>query len=393
MKKLLLFLVTSLICLQSDAQWQRSSPDDQNIYGFLSYGTKLFAGTGSAGILLSNNNGGSWNSSNAGLSLTGVSCFAEVSGSVFAASEGVFRSTDGGANWINKSAGLPNRTVNAMLSNATTLFIGSDTGVYYSVNSGDSWTIGNNGFDGQVISMTQLDTLLIVGTGNYGVYFSGIANLNWKSRNNGLTNNNVNALAVKNTRLFAGTGGGGVFRSDNRGANWTAVNNGLTEKHVYGLLSYGEDLFAGTDSGVYISRNQGDSWERINQGLPDSSTVWTLVVHGDFLFAGLRLGPYGVCRRPLSEIATSLNETNQSDFDFVLYPNPGNERIYLRWQNMKLQVCKVNVFNLSGALLLSKTQMPENSEIKLETGGLPPGIYFVQVIQEGRSAVCKWIVE
>lgn len=392
MKKTLVAACLLLAAVPSFAQWQKLPMDDQNIYGFLSHGTLLFAGTGSHGILRSKDNGASWDTVNTGLTTTGINCFSKISDTLFAASEGIFRSVDGGDTWTPVRSGLPNRSVNAMLAYNGMVYAGTDTGVYYSSNYGDTWLAGNKGFNSQVISLAQMDTLLIAGTGNGGTIASGLSNLNWISIKTGITNNYVNALAVSGNLLFAGTSGDGVFRSSTRGSLWTPVNNGLTEKHVYGLLSRGSDLFAGTDSGVYISRNNGDDWSNISSGMPDSSTVWTFVVHGTYLYAGLRLGPYGVWRRPLSEIVSSVKEMSEK-ISFRIYPNPGKGLFSISLQKPTYDPTIIELVTLTGASVFCK-QVEGNFHFQeVDFSSIHPGIYFVFLKSGYRQLVQKLVID
>jgi photosystem II stability/assembly factor-like uncharacterized protein len=82
--------------------------------------------------------------------------------------------------------------------------------------------------------------------------------------------------------LFTGTGKG-IFLSTNSGTSWTEANEGLTSTSVSTLAVSGDYLFAGTrGGGIYLSTNIGTSWTPVTSGLP---YIDALVVHGTKIFA------------------------------------------------------------------------------------------------------------
>ena len=115
MKKILLLTIVVFFTSIANAQWVEPSQvawNSQNVYSLKSDGTNIFAGTGSAGVSLSTNNGNSWTAVNNGLTYTGISSLAISGTNIFASGDsGVFLSTNNGTSWTAVNTGLTNTNV------------------------------------------------------------------------------------------------------------------------------------------------------------------------------------------------------------------------------------------------------------------------------------------
>ncbi|NTW31840.1 MAG: T9SS type A sorting domain-containing protein [Bacteroidetes bacterium] len=393
MKKITLILAFLIaIIVKANAQWIEPSQvawNSQNVYSLISDGTNIYAGTGGAGVSLSNNNGNSWTAVNNGLTSTGISSFAINGTNVFAAGEGVFLTTNNGGLWTSVSNGLTNTTVNALAISGSNIFAGTNGGVFLSSNNGGLWTAANTGFTSQVRTLAISGANIFAGASNYGVYLSSNNGGLWTLVNNGLTNIDVVSLAISGTNIFVGTSGG-VFISSNNGGLWTAVNNGLTNLNVYSLLVEGTTIFAGTDDGVFYSNNMGANWTSLNNGFPANTAVQAFTVSGTYIFAGIRLYPYGVWRRPLSD-ATSGIKDNYNNNNFNLYPNPASDFVTLNIDNSNHEEAILNIYNIIGELIRSETIQKNQQQINV--GNLNNGIYVLEIKSNGWSEKQKLMIQ
>ncbi len=72
----------------------------------------------------------------------------------------------------------------------------------------------------------------------------------------------------------------------------------------------------------------------------------------------------------------------------LVAPNPFSD--YLEIRGMLLEgSARINVFNLSGALVWSGEQMPRDGSIVIRMPGLPSGLYLVEVTQGGKQNLYK----
>ncbi len=379
MKKFTIILTVLIVTtLNTNAQWTEPSAvawNSQNVYSLITDGSNIYAGTGSAGVSLSGNNGNSWNAVNNGLTSTGISSFAKVGSYIFAAGRGVFVTSSNGGLWSPVFNGLTDTTVNALAVSGSNIFAGTNGGVFLSANNGALWTAANNGFTGQIHALAVIDTNIFAGAPNNGIYLSSNNGGLWTPVNNGLTNIDVRALATSGKNIFAGTSGG-VFLSSNNGALWTAVNSGLNSLNIYALHVNGATIFAGTDSGVFYSKNMGTNWYAFNNGFPANTAVQAFTVSGTYIFAGIRLSPYGVWRRPFSE-ATSLIEENNYSTSFNLYPNPADDIVILNINNINSTDLTLNIYDITGNLVNS--EMLKTNKPQINVGALSNGLYVVEI--------------
>ena len=110
-----------------------------------------------------------------------VDCFGVDGDTLYAGTYGggIFASTNYGSSWSDCSTGLTNRSINAIITDGSNIFAGTEGGVFISSNSGAQWTAASAG----------------------------------------ITNTNIQALIISGSNIFSGTNGGGVYFSTNNGTN------------------------------------------------------------------------------------------------------------------------------------------------------------------------------
>lgn len=114
---------------------------------------KIYIGTSNGRILVTSDNGSSWNT------LTGYPyvsdfivdaandniCYATLGGT---SGQHVLKTTDGGATWNNITSNLPNIAANSIILRTASprmIFVGTDIGVFQSIDEGASWVSFNSG--------------------------------------------------------------------------------------------------------------------------------------------------------------------------------------------------------------------------------------------------------
>jgi hypothetical protein len=88
------------------------------------------------------------------------------------------------------------------------------------------------------------------------------------------------------------------------------------------------------------------------------------------------------------------SETNQN-MNAVLYPNPFNSYFYIETGNQELafEPFRVEIFNLDGRKVKSIETVSYGSKIKIHTGNLNRGIYFIKIESLQKTDFGKQIIK
>lgn len=222
--------------------------------------------------------GDQWQRSQFGLfaaRVTAVAADASQPGRVFCGTRfsGVFVTPDHGKTWRQAGSGaqgLPVLSLAMDPKNPRHILMGTDQqGLFRSVDGGDTWiAVGSDLLKKRAIHdllFPQQTTLGIFAATDLGVYRSMDGGATWSERALDLNGKTVHALAELPNALIAGTNEGVFLRE---GAEiWRTPEDGVGKQTVRSLLVNPEDpnlVYLGTEGqGVYQSRDGGDTWTTI----------------------------------------------------------------------------------------------------------------------------------
>jgi len=388
------FLMAMIFSSSAYPQWTKVS--DFPVSCFTVSGSNIFAGSELGGVILSTDNGITWNAVNTGLTNTDVRALASSGANLFAGTSGggVFYSTNNGTGWTEVNLNLGNSDVRALIANDHFVFAGTNGGGLFRAEfPAINWSPGNNGLGNLYPqSFVFTGTQILCGTRGQGVYISNNG-LDWAALygNIGLIYNDVWALAAVEGTIIAGTHGGGIFITN--GTSWTGTD--LTYQ-VAALAVDSLYVFAGTTQhGVFLSKNNGTNWGAANTGLT-SMEVTALAVSGDYLFAGTQ--PGGIWKRPLSEFSSSGVPSIPGGSNIIKlgqnFPNPFNDGTTIEYSLSKAAFVTLTVFNIYGeevGRLVSREMLPGRYHVSWVATTLPGGIYTYR-IQAGESVQTRKLI-
>ena len=83
---------------------------------------------------------------------------------------------------------------------------------------------------------------------------------------------------------------------------------------------------------------------------------------------------------------TSVKESIKNNINFLIYPNPGKEYIFIKLENptVENEVCTISIFNLMGQLCYYNNHFQE----RIDTKNFPQGLYSIK-LQMGAQIVIK----
>ncbi|MDP4219777.1 MAG: T9SS type A sorting domain-containing protein [Bacteroidota bacterium] len=393
-----LLTFTLVIVPRAMSQWvQTNGPYAQC---FATIGTKLFIGSASDGVFVSDDTGTSWTQTNLDmtfdhvyivtLAVQGKNLFAGSSRSVTSkdgSGGSVLLSTDYGANWQNTSVGLSG-SVWSILANGPDLFAGTDSGLFLSNDLGSRWTSLNGLKQRPVYSIAIIGSNIFTAT-DTGIFMSPDYGNHWslsyrnKTRSGG-------TFALIDNELFIGNHDG-VLRTSDNGQNWVYAQNGFADSaYINSFESYGKNLFAATAyRGVYLTTNLGNSWKPINEGFQPISNGW-ISSHGIKVFGGRifasNLG--GLWTRPVSELPLSVSNRIESVIKLISFPNPFTKSTSIEFSTSDHSSAQVSIRNLLGSEVARLFTGPLDAgehTFTWDAHGISTGMYICVIHTNGRT--------
>lgn len=300
--------------------------------------TKIFAGTLSAGLYSSTNNGTSWAYSSSGITNDTIVSFAKNDSLLFAGTHGgLFRSNDDGVSWQSVNQSFNNYNILSILPKGNELFIGTDgNGVFYSPDLGNTWSAVNSGLPQNGLNITAITSFggnLFIGTVYGGVFKSTNNGGAWAAVNNGLgCTTYIRSFQSQGNKLFVGTQGCGIFSTIDMGNSWQSSSTGLTAQTIIKIIETNGELYAATfGGGVCFSNDSGLTWNPKNSGLNSGYelAVNTITSDGNNFI----IGTYGAGAYSLQQSTTGMGTSPKKEKSIHIYPNPAFEIIHIETEH------------------------------------------------------------
>ena len=374
-RTLILFLIYSHFT-NLKAQWvyTGSGINDTIVY-VMEYNhpnTKIFAGTLSAGVYSSSNNGNTWTQSSVGITNDSIVSFAKNDSLLFAGTHGgLFRSNDDGVSWQLVNQNFTNYNILSILPKGNELFIGTDgNGVFYSPDLGNTWSAINSGLPQNGLNVTAIISFggnLFIGTVYGGVFKSTNNGSTWAAVNNGLgCTTYIRSFQMVGNKLLVGTQGCGIYSTTDMGNSWFSSSVGLTAQTIIKMIQSNGTIYAATfGGGVCFSSDSGLTWSPKNSGLNSGYelAVNTIASDGYNFF----VGTYGAGAYRLQQSTTEIKSYLEIEKSIGVNPNPASEKIHIKTE---VPVGLVQCTDIRGKLIF---QINDSSCINISS--LENGIY------------------
>ncbi len=241
-----------------------------SIRSFFKDGDKLFVGTSTGGLSISNDNGANWTTIT-----SGQNGFAE------------------------------NNLVKSLFVEGNIVYAGTFTGgISISNDGGTNWSTtisGQNGFaDGNNVQSVYVANGKVYAATNGGLSVSDDGGVSWTTTTSGQNGfpatQNVRSVYVEADKVYASTSEG-LAISNNGGASWTTITSGqngfANSKNVQPVYANGDNVYVGTFEGLSISNDGGVSWSTITSdqnGFASDHFVLSVYADGDMVYAGTSAG-------------------------------------------------------------------------------------------------------
>ncbi|HEY9167510.1 MAG TPA: T9SS type A sorting domain-containing protein [Candidatus Kryptonia bacterium] len=391
----------------------------------------VFAGTDSAGVYISSDDGASWTQSSRGLGNVYVASLATNGNSIYAGTwkDGIFRSTDSGSSWWEAHNGIPiNSSVLCLLADGWNIYAGMSPlyagdlgGVFRSTDNGVHWSTADTIWgETSVQSLALAGNTLVAGTTN-GIYISTDSGTSWKhvdSSSCATTLIDVWALHASGNNFYAGINWHYTSTSESSEGLYFSTDHGLTWISAYGwgsverggfsvrsIVSSENTLFIAaaqeysfhhTLFGVFVSSDSGKTVTSVSEGLIDSLFISSLAISNGYVIAGTQNGIY---RRPLSEMITGAPVTHEpvpGSFNLSQnFPNPFNPTTVINYQLSAASYVSLKVYDVLGREVATLVNERENAGAHVAAfngARLPSGVYFCRISAGSYASTRKMLL-
>lgn len=179
-------------------------------------------------------------------------------GTIFAGAENgyVYLSNNNGITWSATTPPSVGNAVNSVFATATTLYAGSaDTSVYYSTNNGTSWNHTNPLNDGTAVNgvFVQADGT-IYATSNGGHIFFSTDQINWQATIAQPGSGGVNGIFItSSSTIYVGSNDGNVYSSTDNGGQWNPISGPINNPSFNSYAGPVQNVFAISSTSLYVN--------------------------------------------------------------------------------------------------------------------------------------------
>jgi hypothetical protein len=305
-------------------------------------------------------------------------------------------SQDDGETWIDITGRIPIKT-NAfpgdyiVRSLGTRLFMSYDFAreLYYTDDLGLTWT--DISFPAQfcnsVWGLIEYKTTTFAFFCHYG-QVARLINNQWVLTNTGLpVDQETDSFYACGDRLLIKAGSSGWYIYDESTSSWSSTQTALDDGFYWNWRHLGnEDYFYYFSQGWVISNDCMKSISPMNtDGLLNTADTYQMVFLNDTLY--LVQGSNGIWKRPVWQVSAVEEAETQPD-PISVYPNPAGEYFSITGLPNNLKV-DISLMDLTGRIVCKAILSQDQ---RIDTSGISPGIYFVQIRYGGESVVRKIMI-
>ena len=381
----ILILILNIFPLLS--QWEQvcvGLPID-SIRTTASKGSNVLIGHKS-GISVSNNNAGSWVTTNSfppDLLIHDLQFIGDVL--IAGTDSSIYNTTDFGISWERIYFPIGHKTCYSLEEDNDVLYAGSEEGILISTNYKSNWETLKH-VKGPINTIAVKGSYIVAGReqpDGGSVMISNNGGGIWLEKYINVNRPNIYSIEFHNNYVFAGTIAG-LFKSLDFGNTWIPSYAFPSIKPVKAMIVYNNFMFAGTEGdGIFYTRDFGNTWNSLNNGIEgDSISVNSFTLSDEYLFTAVNSCIY---RYNLAVLVATGVEQNIPDTQYLsVIPNPATDFITIQSTDQKLNdlVQTVQIFDILGVDVSPAgggVSGADGGGFKIDISHLPAGVYFIRI--------------
>lgn len=182
-----------------------------------------------------------------------------------------------------------------------------------------------------------------------------------------------------------------VLRTADFGQTWEDISNGLPEAPVNDLVVWPDvikRLIIATDVGVFYQDEQSGGWQVFADGLPLVPVTDLVLDYGSGTIAA---ATYGRSMYTISMTVGTETMNKSDDNKWEMYPNPASDIINIVVSNGELNQ-QLSIYDINGRLVYETIMESSAKTIKLDNIRVKPGVYLVNLNNNGITESRKLII-
>ncbi|MFK7770984.1 MAG: WD40/YVTN/BNR-like repeat-containing protein [Saprospiraceae bacterium] len=273
---------------RSWSSFAKGIPEEATLSGIKQEGNNIYITTDYHGVFVISKNQDTWTSlkiknfKDLDINCIEVEAKKLVLGTL---NQGIIVSNDGGLSWKSSEKNIPNSSIRAFIKSKNKLYAGTDSGIFESADMGNTWThvFGQM----QILGFTSLNDKIYAATQNGAMICEGNAK-NWEYIYEG---DALHDISNDGTYIYAMTIGQQLLKTQNDGEVWENAQNGINYPvnfYTNEIQHIEKNIFSAQWIGIYHSSDNGKNWSILN-GLPDSTAFSTLEITNLGIIAGISI--------------------------------------------------------------------------------------------------------
>jgi hypothetical protein len=186
-----------------------------------------------------------------------------------------------------------------------------------------------------------------------------------------------------------------IYKSLDSGTTWKNITynlpTGAKNSIIHQASSYNNTIYLAMNKAVYYTNDSLTEWKLFSNNLPNT-TINDIEINNIENHVVISTYGRGIWRSPVTPSSLKVDNTNVSEItsnNLILFPNPTAG--FLSINTVIDEPVTMNVYSISGQLLLTLNYPKISKESIFDFTQLPAGIYMINIVSEKHLIAKKFV--